>query len=91
MRTLRWWRTVKTLSVVPMTDTQRTLRHGPFGPELLARRQHDHGTEAVRVPLPGYVAAWIDGPQVALDRLPADVQQIISNEINSKLYQDHYA
>ena len=77
--------------VMPMTNTDRTVRHAPSGPELIARRQHNHGSESIRVPLPGYVAAWIDGPQVALDRLPADVQQIISTEINSKLYQDHYA
>jgi len=74
-----------------MTDTERTLRHGPFGPELLARRHHAHGTEAVRVPLPDYVAAWITGPQVELAALPADVQRIVTAEITSDLYADHYA
>ncbi len=74
-----------------MSNTERTLRHGPFGPELLARRQHAHGTEAVRVPLPDYIAAWITGPQVALDALPTDVQQIITTEVTSDLYADHYA
>jgi len=74
-----------------MSNTERTLRHGPFGPELLARRQHAHGTEAVRVPLPDYIAAWIDGPQVALAALPADVQRIVTAEITGDLYADHYA